>query len=335
MLNDRHINKLLCLALLGLTSFVYSCSSSQEEEVVDPIEAAQIETTSASNDDSPYASEDDALSDYQAAEAMPEALGSNEITSESAIQETLGEDSMTDNNVAGQESLTENPLGDQLDELSVPQEMDTISESEMSAPSVADTTSNPSETEPSYPAADNAGASISDVAGDMMDESPGYPSEEVGLSETSPVGSEALMSESGDYGHYIVQPGDMLGFISLKVLGTSKLWQDLAQINNISDPANLQPGDVIRYPLNQRSQEYQSLAQSLPNETVTVEAGDTLSRIAGRVMGSKDYWRPLWRMNVDVIPDPNRIMVGQTLRYIDPKKQQAAIQEKGWHQFGH
>ncbi len=329
MSNDRTINKLLCIALFSSTCFLNSCSSSQEEEPIDPIEAAQIETTSAGESDATYG-EEDALLEYQAAEAMPEAVGSNEITSEAAIQETLGDSEGLDSAVAGQEELNQNPLGDELDELSVPQEMDTISESEMAVPAGLDTTADPVP-DAGYAASEQTDSSLMAVSDDMMEpEADAY-----GSAVANTTVAEPLLAETGDYGQYIVQPGDMLGFISLKVMGTSKVWQELAALNDITDPANLQPGDIIRYPINQRSQQYKEMAENLPFDMVTVEPGDTLGRIAGRVLGSESFWRPLWRMNIETVPNPNQIVVGQTLRYVDPQKRQAAMEEKGWNQFGH
>jgi nucleoid-associated protein YgaU len=46
----------------------------------------------------------------------------------------------------------------------------------------------------------------------------------------------------------------------------------------------------------------------------TVEAGDTLSKIAERFYGDGDEWRPIFQANRDQIEDPDRIFPGQVLR---------------------
>lgn len=48
--------------------------------------------------------------------------------------------------------------------------------------------------------------------------------------------------------------------------------------------------------------------------TYTVQRGDTLSAIAGRLLGSQGEWRALWEANRATVADPNRISPGQVLR---------------------
>ncbi len=55
-------------------------------------------------------------------------------------------------------------------------------------------------------------------------------------------------------------------------------------------------------------------APSPPQHTYTVQAGDTLSGIAGK-LGIAGGWQTLFDENRDVIADPNRIYPGQVLRY--------------------
>lgn len=146
----------------------------------------------------------------------------------------------------------------------------------------------------------------------------------------------ARMAQSGQgFGEYVVQPGDTLGKIAGLVLGSNHKWQDLANHNNIMNPSHILPGDIIEYPLTQRSEEFKNLYDNIAVEVVTVQAGDTLSRIAERLLGNPSYWRAIWRWNMDQIPDPNRIQVGQVIRYMDPNKVRTAVHQKGWAVYGH
>jgi acyl transferase domain-containing protein len=47
---------------------------------------------------------------------------------------------------------------------------------------------------------------------------------------------------------YKVRPGDSLGRISAKMLGTAARWREIARLNRISDPRTLRVGQVIRIP---------------------------------------------------------------------------------------
>src|SRR5581483_2648334 len=48
--------------------------------------------------------------------------------------------------------------------------------------------------------------------------------------------------------------------------------------------------------------------------TYTVKAGDTLSKIAGELLGSASEYMKIFEANRDQISDPNRIKPGQTLK---------------------
>lgn len=44
-----------------------------------------------------------------------------------------------------------------------------------------------------------------------------------------------------------------------------------------------------------------------------VQAGDTLYKIARQYYGQMRMWRMIWEANIDQVPDPNLITVGQRL----------------------
>jgi nucleoid-associated protein YgaU len=56
-----------------------------------------------------------------------------------------------------------------------------------------------------------------------------------------------------------------------------------------------------------------STAPATPRRTVTVEAGDSLSKIAKRELGDGNKWRAIYDANRDKIKDPDLIHPGQVL----------------------
>jgi len=49
-------------------------------------------------------------------------------------------------------------------------------------------------------------------------------------------------------------------------------------------------------------------------EIYVVQAGDTLSKIAGQLLGDPKRWKEIWAANKDLIKDPDLIQVGWKLR---------------------
>lgn len=119
---------------------------------------------------------------------------------------------------------------------------------------------------------------------------------------------------------YIVQPGDTLAGISYKLYGNSSRWPELADNNGISMPSMIFPGDVIRYEANTHSESFSETLNKASEEVIMVQEGDTLEIIAERLFGRRDYWKPMWQLNRDTIPNPNLIYSGQIIKYFDPKK---------------
>lgn len=100
-------------------------------------------------------------------------------------------------------------------------------------------------------------------------------------------------------GTYIVRSGDTLSGVA-SMYGTS--WQVLAQINNLSDPNLIYPGQVLN--INGTANTVQP-----GSGTYTVQSGDTLSGIAAKYGTS---WQTLQQLNG--IADPNLIYPGQVLK---------------------
>ncbi len=104
-------------------------------------------------------------------------------------------------------------------------------------------------------------------------------------------------AESGETTEYIVQPGDTL-FSIAKRFGVDM--QELARVNNITDPSTIYVGQRLIIPggaVNQARQLYQ------------VQPGDTLSGIAQRFGVSLQAL-----MDANGINNPDEIYVGQILR---------------------
>ena len=55
------------------------------------------------------------------------------------------------------------------------------------------------------------------------------------------------------------------------------------------------------------------MAGGSPLRTYTVKRGHSLSKIAERELGDADRWPEIFRLNRDIISDPNRIIPGQVL----------------------
>jgi nucleoid-associated protein YgaU len=56
-----------------------------------------------------------------------------------------------------------------------------------------------------------------------------------------------------------------------------------------------------------------SSAPSEKQRTITVQAGDSLSKIAKRELGDANKWHAIYEANRDKIKDPDRIFPGEVL----------------------
>ena len=96
---------------------------------------------------------------------------------------------------------------------------------------------------------------------------------------------------------YTVQAGDTLNGIASKY-GTT--YQELARINNISNPNVIYPGQVIK------------INGGTVEKIYTVKSGDTLSGIANKYGTT---WQNIYNNNRDIIgSNPNLIKPGQVLK---------------------
>jgi nucleoid-associated protein YgaU len=124
---------------------------------------------------------------------------------------------------------------------------------------------------------------------------------------------------------YTIRPGDTLSQIAQRELGTKNRWRDIVELNPGLDPARLRVGTKIRLsgavavqpPTPVRPQP--KVASAKPAEkpaavgrSYTVRAGDTLSQIAQRELGTQSRWRELVELNPGL--DPAKLLVGTSIR---------------------
>ncbi len=89
------------------------------------------------------------------------------------------------------------------------------------------------------------------------------------------------------------------------------------QNNQDYTPRHSQQNDTSRSTQRQAPQQQQAPTQQprhqapQSDKTITVKAGDTLSKLAQRYHVSS--WQSLWKANTNTVSDPNLIFVGQTL----------------------
>ena len=137
-----------------------------------------------------------------------------------------------------------------------------------------------------------------------------------------------------------VRGGESLFAICQQYYGDTSLVQALAQFNKMNDPAQVRAGRRLMIPtaeaLGGKSHAAPSpatpskppalrptavAANTKPGDqgkraakTYTVKQGDSLSAIAQRMLGDREKWRDLHRINRKVINDPDNIRAGTVLK---------------------
>lgn len=161
--------------------------------------------------------------------------------------------------------------------------------------------------------------------------------------------AKAAQSRAGQ-NSYVVQAGDTLPKIAMKLYGDPNRWQDLMVINNIENGNRIFVGQKLRTtsPNSNVGNAQAAVSRNVTNNAVdnnqvpdheidecpapsvsadaaeadasfygqtggsyTVQRGDTLGKIAKRILGSSRRWRELARANPAI--NPNRLNVGETL----------------------
>ena len=131
-------------------------------------------------------------------------------------------------------------------------------------------------------------------------------SKEIFLENSNPITTTSNPNETinTETINYTVQSGNTLSQIALRY-GTTV--QELAQINNISNPNLIFPGEVLRIPTNSTVPGQET--RDLGSITYTVQRGNTLSQIA------QAYGVTVAQIvQTNNIPNPNLIFPGQKIR---------------------
>lgn len=123
-----------------------------------------------------------------------------------------------------------------------------------------------------------------------------------------------------DSSQYVIEPGDTLATISKKIYGSTKRWQELADINGLTNANRIFAGDVIRYDMRVEKAKDFAKTYNTTMKTVVVKKGDSLSKLAAQAYGSPDAWPRLLSFNREKIKDPNHISVGMKLEYMEGGK---------------
>lgn len=125
------------------------------------------------------------------------------------------------------------------------------------------------------------------------------------------------LPELGSKMSYVVQPGDTLVAIAQRIYGDGNQWTEIANFTGLANPRLIYPGDVVYYQLTQQTKAFASGYESVQRTEIQVQQGDTLSRIAGRVLGDPSKWKMIWRQN-DNIDNPDQLTAGTTIFYVEP-----------------
>lgn len=156
-----------------------------------------------------------------------------------------------------------------------------------------------------------------------------FPPDDVSLSlpQTSaqkPV-AKAVAAPSSAAPLYVVQKGDSLTRIARARLGDAQRWTEIQALNSGVDPKNLRVGMKLRLPAGAQGDREAAQGGTKTRATAPVKAsvksngatyvvksGDSLTRIAERVLGDGQRWKDIVALNPGL--DPKRLSVGKSLK---------------------
>ncbi len=141
------------------------------------------------------------------------------------------------------------------------------------------------------------------------------PAEQAAPAPVAVAANPAGLPEMGSKMAYFVEHGDTLGKIAQKIFGNQARWKDIANLSSLSNPSRIYPGDVVYYALSDESMTFAKANESVARSSETVQAGDTLAKIAKRVYGTSRSWKHIWRQN-DNIDNPDRLTAGNLVYYV-------------------
>ena len=129
---------------------------------------------------------------------------------------------------------------------------------------------------------------------------------------------------------YTVKKGDWLSKVAIKVYGSEGSWQEIAEKNGLKDANKIEPGQKIVLEIsNEASKKYSKAYGNVvyqktsdypsvqPNGLATIYAqpGDSLSKLAIAIYGSKENWKEIYALNKSHIADADLIFIKQKLNF--------------------
>jgi nucleoid-associated protein YgaU len=106
--------------------------------------------------------------------------------------------------------------------------------------------------------------------------------------------------------HIVVQPGDTLWTLSRQHLGRGTRWLELMAANPaLNDPTRLVPGTQLTLPS-------KTSTRPRATQTVTIQLGDSLSKIALAAFGHASAWPCIAQANPS-LTNPHLLRVGQSI----------------------
>jgi nucleoid-associated protein YgaU len=105
---------------------------------------------------------------------------------------------------------------------------------------------------------------------------------------------------------YKVKQGDTISKIADQQLGDARRWPEIFVLNRaqIRHRDRISIGQVLTLP---------ATTMQPPPKLYKIRRGDTLSKIAEQQLGDANRWPEIFRLNRDIISDPDRITPGQIL----------------------
>ncbi|RZA16881.1 MAG: LysM domain-containing protein [Proteobacteria bacterium] len=317
------------LRALALTAFIFSSFSCTSDGTEDTEEAVEEDNQVPSQEGDEVS--DASLPTAEAASVEAEQGVETIDSSSNADVQTLPSDQQiaVDEaaqagiaNGAGQEIASASTAGAEVDAAAA-----AVAEAPMESPSFAEAApvAEAPMASPSLAAEDSGSVpTIADVVADSESAQADAPKPVKEKKAKKGKRARKMPTLSGNEKMYIVQPGDTLAAISAVLFGSRGEWKNLADLNGLSSKSLIFPGDAIKYVASEKTAAFEAKFEGLAKQSVTVAKGDTLSKIAARVMGSASYWKMIWRWNEAAVTDPNKIAVGMSLSYVGTAELEAA-----------
>ena len=113
----------------------------------------------------------------------------------------------------------------------------------------------------------------------------------------------------GDYIDYEIKNNDTLMLISFNHYGNFNRWREILSINPIK-AKELYVGDIIKIPRPETP-----FVREIRGLPYLIKKGDTLGTISDEKYGTPKKWKKIYKNNLELIKDPNKIYAGFTIYY--------------------